>query len=169
MKKITALVLALLIVMAFPMTAFASETTTLTTTVPAAAYTLNIPADQEIPFGSLSTEIGQITVTDSTGFAVGKNLKVTVSYNDFACEDAVTTIPYTLEMRGAGQEAPLASGAGMVFYGETSGEVSTYPLRNGNEPYDKLKVLVDAIDWGNALAGSYSTTITFGAEVVIGN
>ncbi len=75
MKKLLSLALALLMLASVATVALAS-TTTLTTTVPPATYTLNIPADQEIPFGAVSTEIGAISVTDGTGFAEGKNLKV---------------------------------------------------------------------------------------------
>ena len=80
MKKLTTLVLALALAASLAVPAFAANTTTLTTTVPAATYTLNIPADQEIPFGATETNIGSISVTDGTGFAVGKNLKVTLTY-----------------------------------------------------------------------------------------
>ena len=74
MKKLLAVVLAMLTVFSFGTVAFAANTTTLTTTVPDAEYTLNIPADQEIPFGATSTDIGNVTVTNASGFAVGKNL-----------------------------------------------------------------------------------------------
>ena len=53
MKKLTTLVLALALAASLAVPAFAANTTTLTTTVPAATYTLNIPADQEIPFGEI--------------------------------------------------------------------------------------------------------------------
>ena len=44
MKKLIAIVLAALTVLSFSTVAFAADTTTLTTTVPDATYTLNIPA-----------------------------------------------------------------------------------------------------------------------------
>lgn len=64
MKKLSALFLALVLLVSAVPTAFAANTTpnttTLTTTVPSATYVLNIPADQEIPFGQTSMGIGNI-------------------------------------------------------------------------------------------------------------
>ena len=71
MKKLTTLVLALALAASLAVPAFAANTTTLTTTVPAATYTLNIPADQEIPFGATETNIGSISVTDGPCFHIG--------------------------------------------------------------------------------------------------
>ena len=83
MKKIISLALVMALMLAMGTMAFAEKTTTLTTTVPDAEYTLNIPANQTVPFGAQSTEIGNVTVSDSSGFAVGKNIQVIVSYGDF--------------------------------------------------------------------------------------
>ena len=55
MKKLSALILALALLVSVIPAAYAANatpnTTTLTTTVPSASYVLNIPADQEISFG----------------------------------------------------------------------------------------------------------------------
>ena len=59
MKKVISFVLAVMLLASMVPTVFAANatanTTTLTTTVPDAEYTLNIPADQEIKFGETST------------------------------------------------------------------------------------------------------------------
>ena len=81
MKKFIAIALAVLTVLSFSTVAFAADTTTLTTTVPDATYTLNIPADQEIAFGTIDTDIGSMTVTNSSGFAEGKNLQVSLTFD----------------------------------------------------------------------------------------
>ena len=96
MKKLTTLLLALALSASLAVPAFAANTTTLTTTVPAATYTLNIPADQEIPYGSTETNIGNVTVTDSASFAEGKNVEVTVTTSDFKSDTTDTTIAFTL-------------------------------------------------------------------------
>ena len=83
MKKLIALALAVTLLASMAVTVSAANTTTLTATVPAAGYTLNIPANQEVNFGTTQADIGNITVTDSAGFAVGKNLQVTVTYDAF--------------------------------------------------------------------------------------
>ena len=75
MKKFLTVILAIIMIIPSTMIlCYAESTTTLTTTVPGATYTLNIPANQEITFGATETNIGNVTVTDSNGFAEGKNL-----------------------------------------------------------------------------------------------
>ena len=54
MKKLFAILLVAALLIPMATVAFAANTTTLTTTVPAATYTLNIPADQKIEFGTTS-------------------------------------------------------------------------------------------------------------------
>ena len=178
MKKFIAIALAVLTVLSFSTVAFAADTTTLTTTVPDATYTLNIPADQVIPFGATSTDIGTVTVTNSSGFAEGKNLRVTLTYDDFKAEGVSTTIPYTLgkpyeKYNGSnkfGYLEYLSSGDYLLFKGKVSGKVNDYyELNETNvENADKktLEMSVKSTDWGKALGGEYTSTITFTAEVV---
>ena len=189
MKKLFALALAVIMVTSMTTVAFAAEsTTTLTATVPAAPYTLNIPANQEIPFGTTQADIGNITVTDAAGFAVGKNLEVTVSYNAFTAEGISTQIPYSLTMYAAGSEEStggsayhsatkeLPSGSALLFSGNTSGAVAenikletSYVTTSGTKMIPVTSIRFNALseDWGKALAGEYTSTITFTAEVVV--
>ena len=85
MRKILSLALAIMMVFSMTVMASAANTTTLTTTVPDAEYTLNIPADTVVKYGDERTDIGNITVTGSSGFSLGKNLEVTVTYEPFSC------------------------------------------------------------------------------------
>lgn len=170
MKKIVSLALA--IMMVFSMTIMASaEQTTLTTTVPDATYTLNIPADQTITFGATSTNIGEIKVSDSSGFAVGKNLNVTISFNAFECSDTTTTIPYYILMDnpdGYGEAITVTSGTVITFKGKSNGNTTPHVMSEDNR-YDLTQTIVkiDSADWGKALGGTYTSTITFTAEVVV--
>lgn len=183
MKKFIAIALAVLTVLSFSTVAFAADTTTLTTTVPDATYTLNIPADQEIAFGKTSTDIGSITVTESSGFASGKDLKVTLTYDDFKCEGVSTTIPFNVCLQDSTydysgplsyeQEINVLSGGSIVFKGNSTGSVNqkvslSYSAPNGNYTIymDDTLVEIDSTDWGKALGGEYTSTITFTAEVV---
>ena len=127
MKKVITLALALLMVCSMSVTAFAA-TTTLTTTVPEATYTLNIPANQEIPFGTTSTNIGNITVTDANGFAIGKDLQVAITYDAFTSEGVVTQIPYTLSLYAESNNEDIGdiskeipSGEKIIFQGKADG------------------------------------------------
>ena len=99
MKKIFAILLAVTMLASMATVVSAAEsTTTLTATVPSATYIMNIPADQEIPFGTTHSSIGNIKITDAKGFAVGKNLEVTITYGAFTSNDVTTQIPYTLSL-----------------------------------------------------------------------
>ncbi len=168
MKRKLACILAALLLTAMPLNAYAEGTTTLTTTVPAASYTLNIPADMTIPFGQVETEIGNITVSEASGFAVGKNLIVYVNYNAFTNPNVSTTIPWTITCQVDGYEADhrltINTGSRLKFKGHEFGGL-------GSCFYDNLVMRnmycnVASEDWGKALGGEYSTTITFTAEVV---
>ena len=181
MKKYLAVILA--IIMIIPATAIfcsAANVTVLTTTVPGATYTLNIPANQEIPFGAIETNIGNVTVTDSDGFAEGKNLKVTVVYDEFKADGISTTIPFSLakscpDAYGTAKHT-LGSGASMIFVGKVSGSVNEKTMMRvtvgnmGNSSdvaMSGLLLLIDSEDWSKALAGEYTATITFTCEVVV--
>lgn len=178
MKKLFAILLAVMMVASMATVASAANTTTLTTTVPAATYTLNIPADQEIAFGATRTTIGNVTVTDASSFAVGKNVEVEVTYDAFKSDDVATTIPFKIEPSlNTGIEWNIFSGRKLTFRGEQAGtvtETAQIPVNyaGNNEDYVEyvdiygLIVVIDSIDWGKALAGEYTATITFTAEVV---
>lgn len=182
MKKLLAIAISLSLVCSFSTGALAENTTVLTTTVPDATYTLNIPADQEIPFGSTSANIGTITVTDSAGFAEGKDLQVALTYEPFKADGVSTTIPYTVfkvatiqEQMGnttvkRDSETAVNSGGFLTFRGQSSGAVDeefdyfdTATVLDRN----RLRIKAGSEDWGKALAGEYSSTITFTAEVVV--
>lgn len=186
MKKLTALFLALTMVFTMAVTASASETnqtpgsTTLTTTVPAATYTLNIPADTIIEFGKTITKLGNVTVTGASNFAKGKNLEVKVTYDAFMSDDSsiTTTIPYVLKYStfdgGAIlSESPVKnSGETFVFHGLSDKTVTQQAVTavdvNGAKTYvTQIGIAISSEDWGKALAGNYTSVISFTAEVVV--
>ena len=173
MKKLLSLALALLMLASVATVALAS-TTTLTTTVPPATYTLNIPADQEIPFWETETDIGNVTVTDSNGFAEGKNLKVTMDYDAFTCEGVSTTIPFSITCSNgkSGDYASVRNAHDLTFLGGASGGVTDcpqFPSKNIGGTFWScyhMYIVITSTNWGKALAGDYTATITFTAEVV---
>ena len=189
MKKLLTLALAVLLVASMTTVAFAAEsTTTLTANVPAASYTLNIPANQEIPFGTTQADIGNITVTDAAGFAVGKNLEVTVTYDAFKADGISSQIPYELSLYAAGSASntgadayhsatqDLPTGGVLVFAGDSTGAVAefikletNYVVNSGTKkiPVTNIRFAAESEDWGKALAGEYTSTTTFNAEVVV--
>ena len=175
MKRKLACILAALLLAALPLNAYADGTTTLTTTVPAASYTLNIPADQTIEFGTEEKVIGSLTVTDSSGFAEGKNLNVNISYTPFSCPNVSTTIPFSLSFYDHENDRNLyiSDGDSVTFLGNEDGTVTEEPWSEiSGKPgsyytYEKVIILTGSSNWGKALAGEYSAAITFKAEVVV--
>lgn len=186
MKKLFAMALAVMMVVSMATVASAESTTTLTTTVPAASYTLNIPANQEIAFGATETDIGSITVTDGSGFAIGKNLEVTLDYSAFTSEGVATTIPFSIKMQNKEYVAShsgvpssdsyknVAAGDAITFLGKSNGTVAEYvtvtvdaPNGDFTHTLDQTMLKVLSSDWGKALAGEYTATITFTCEVVV--
>ncbi|MBR6530538.1 MAG: hypothetical protein IKT43_03890 [Clostridia bacterium] len=169
MKKFFAILLAVAMFASMATFVSAASTTTLTTTVPGAAYTLNIPADQEIEFGATATNIGDITVTNSSGFAWGKNLKVTLSWEDFKSDSVSSTIPFHINAYYSEEDYyVLQSGDYIYFEGQSDGSVSNLWVHWANDRTYAIKNFGVAIyDWGKALAGDYTATITYTAEVVV--
>ena len=174
MKKLFAILLAVMLFASMATVASAASTTTLTTTVPAASYTLNVPAECVIPFGETWFEIDEPTVTNASGFAVGKNLKVIVNYDAFTCANTTTTIPITLTAHyeteyasttGTAANEEMASGDALIFKGNSMGTV--WAPSNGNKNLTSLIVKSNSADWGKALAGEYTSTITYTTEVVV--
>lgn len=178
MKKISALILALALLVSVIPAAYAANatpnTTTLTTTVPSASYVLNIPADQEIPFGQTSMGIGNVTITNSKSFAIGKNVDVTVVYEPFTAENVGTStkIPYTLQQWSSDKSVKFdfASGGKMVFKGKADGTVAKNTVfsfaSSRSTEMAQMGIKIESTDWGKALAGNYKSTITFTSEVV---
>lgn len=173
MKKLIAILLTSILFLSVSVNVFADGTTTLTTSVPAATYTLNIPADQEITFGANKSNIGNVTVTNSEGFAIGKDLKVTVTYDAFSSDSVSTKIPYEIELgyeeSVSGNTLALPSGDSLTFEGKSNGTVSEKAklfVYNGSGSVGRILIVIDSADWGKALAGEYSSTITFTSEVV---
>ena len=173
MKKFLTCTLLSLVMLLTPIVSLAENTTTLTTTVPEATYTLSIPADQEITYGSKETRIGSVKVTESSGFGVGKDLDVKIDFTAFTCPELEDEIPISLTTTysSSAQETPVYTEAFVLtFAGTSAGSVSDEPThqdgfqagQNGAE----LKVLINSSDWGKAFAGTYTSTLTFTAEVV---
>jgi type 1 fimbria pilin len=168
MRKILSLTLAIMMVFSMTIMASADNTITLTTKVPDAEYTLNIPAQLDIKFGTIYSPIGNITITDSKGFANGKNLKLSVAWNDFSSETVSTTIPFHLCGFGGGFENVYKSGDSLIFVGQSDGTVSDSALMaNKNDYTEEFKIKVTSENWGKALGGEYTSVKNFSGEIVV--
>lgn len=173
MKKLLSLVLAMLMVFSMAVVASAESTTTLTTTVPAATYTLNVPATLDVPFNAEQVAFAVPSVSDASGFAPGKNLRVVFSYGPFTSPNVNTTIPYTITYDTSPSQSFSFGENVLVFKGESDGGVTrAYPgttrgeaiITNGT--IYNMYIKINSFDWGKALGGEYTSIITFTAEVV---
>lgn len=188
MKKIVSILLVLVTVLSMGTMAFAEETqsvtggtTTLTTTVPPATYTLNIPADQTIAFGTTEAVIGSVYLSGAKNFRTGKNIDVTVGFTPFSSSENSCTIPYTLTMHSTTKtnySKQIMSGNVITFEG-TDTSITKYPqayfagsgVATGSVQVsmDELIINISEAAWGKALGGDYTATITFTSEVVLAN
>lgn len=171
MKKLTSLALVLVLMLAVSPLALADGTTTLTTTVPAAEYTLVIPADQVVPFNETQHFIGDISIKNAAGFAVGKGVEVTITHTDFTCPNVSTTIPFKVMTSyndmGFDINVEMTS---VRFSGNDDGGVDSGKIMNKEGSrwtgYANPWISIGSTAWGKALGGDYTATITFSSQVV---
>lgn len=164
MKKVLSIALAVVMMLAVCVPAFAADITTdgdsgttiiKTATIKedggdARSFTVTIPADQEIPWGAASYDVSYEV---ETHLAYGETLAVTVAgeqgYMSYSPEAGVELpLPYAL------------FGDGVAY--ETT-EPTVYPAVTV-----PLNVVVTEEDWNEAVIGTYSDTLTFTAEILVG-
>ena len=145
MKKVFAVILAVALMAAMSVTAFAANTTggdaDITTSI-APTYTVTIPADVNVAFNATETAFGTIEVTASQ-IHPDKCIKVALT-TDGELNNAIDNtkvIPYAIK-----------DSEGAAF---TS---ATY-LTEGDKT--ELSIHITADDWNAAYAGEYSDTVTF--------
>ena len=163
MKKALSIALALTMLFALCVPAFAANITTdggtgdsivktRTTTAggdSAENFTVSIPAETTIPW--LTTTAYDIAYTVESHLAYGKHLTVTVADSDgqnkmlYTPEAGVTLeLPYTLGATTYTAASPVVNPAANVA----------------------ATITVDANDWNNAVIGEYTDTLTFTVNVV---
>ena len=163
MKKALSIALALAMLFALCVPAFAANITTdggtgdsivktRTTTAggdSAENFTVSIPAETTIPW--LTTTAYDIAYTVESHLAYGKHLTVTVADSDgqnkmlYTPEAGVTLeLPYTLGATTYTAASPVVNPAANVA----------------------ATITVDANDWNNAVIGEYADTLTFTVNVV---
>lgn len=161
MKKILSIALAVVMLFAVCVPAFAANpitqdtepngttivktSTTTETGEDAEKYAVSIPADTKIPWGKTETDLENYSV--EAHLAYGKHVYISVANSGLMklADDANETLAYTLTGDGVAAE-----------YVSTTVVNPVAPLA--------LKVAIDAADWANAIVGEYSDTLTFTAE-----
>ena len=139
--------------------------------IPAPAYTLNIPADQTVPYKAESHRLDCPTVSGTSGFAAGKNIRLTVSWTAFTSEAASTAIPFSMMLYStSGTGCDFASGTA-YFIGNEDGTATEYPVAISGStgehmPAAYFTLNFNAADWEAAMHGEYKASITFSTEIV---
>lgn len=157
MKKIFALALAVVMLMAVCVPAFAAnpitpntdqtgETQIKTTTDgsdvgPYGKYSVTIPADTTIKWGTLATDL---TYTVSAQLKTDKVLKVTVAGTGTVMKNGALELAYNL--------------TGDTTYSTTANVVA-------KDVVSTFTVNIAQDDWNNAVIADYSNTLTFTASV----
>ena len=161
MKKLTALLLVLVLICSLSVTAFAAGeqtgTTTISVTVPEASYTIHIPADMTLEYGNTEIQdIGTIYVSDVEN-PTGSIKVVVKSSGDLTNESNSIPVVYYFngEQESYSFELPSTGGAALVYTDKADG--SSY--------YTTLKVGAKVPDW-TAEPGTYTATLTFAFSFV---
>ena len=167
MRRTIYLLLALTLVFSLAISVSA-ESTTLTIEVPEPSYTLNVPASQSIAYLASEASIGGITVTNTSGFASRHVLSVGVTYDGcFACPNNAVPIFYSLKCKGLGSDTryDFSSGSCVNFTTNSDGTLNSRPTLPDGTPADEFIVVIDTSCWDAALGGTYTTTITYTANI----
>ena len=168
MKKLMALLLVMILMLSTVCVASA-DTTTLTFTVPEAKYTLLIPQNAEIPYGTETQFLGTVGVRNESGFKEGMNLRVTVSASPFTCATTDTVMAYTLSGDQGipnGKEMNLGTNFSLLFFGKDNGNLHGPFVEGTDFMFDVLFINFKAEDWDTLKPGDYAAAITFNAEIV---
>ena len=141
--------LMLLSVSAMPVSAADDNRNAIISTEVAPAYIVTIPTNLKVPFNSVNTNFGAVTLTKAQ-LEPDKCVKVTLETDNLLDNkaDAEKTIPYTIN-------EGKADAVGGVF--------TTASYLTAGDKTD-LTVTITQDDWNKAYAGEYSDTVIFNIE-----
>lgn len=178
MKKIIMLVVVLVTALSSSMVVFAdSQDVNFTVEVPETKYTLQIPASQELTYGEEFSYIGDIAVSESEGFFLGKKLALTISYDSLKnSENDSAEISYELAL-GSDTETPNESIASLAtnnddgsytyyFNPNDEGVVDGVMMQGSDTELPHTFIVIGRNIWKEAVSGNYTTVINFTSEIV---
>ena len=114
--------------------------------VPEPTYTLTVPENAEIPFGTEQIVLGQLTCTPGANFTEDTRVTVTVTHTDLTGNAGDSSIPYLLLCSDGSSSN---SGAFQLIFSEST--AMSYELTAEFRPGD----------WKTADGGSYSSVISY--------
>lgn len=171
MKRVVSAFIAVVLLVCFPVTAYATSTT-ITANVPAPSYELAIVEHMNLSYGNKGADFSPPGVVSSSGFKEGTALKITISYTgEFTCEGVETTIPYTFAIINydelqSGNYDMWKSGDSLYYYRTEDGGVTESGVRDdGTDSLFSWLTIVPG-SWELALPGEYTTTITYEASII---
>jgi len=124
--------------------------------------------DQKVEFNTLLHTLETPTVANESGFAVGKNILISITHTDFTSAGLSTTIPFALKASIDGGGIRLVIDE-IKFEGNNAGKVDEAKFEGEDGVWRtvyEMYLTFAAKDWGKALGGDYTATITFTSEVV---
>lgn len=162
MKKIIALLLLLTMAISMTATALATGqqtgTTTLTAVVPESDYTIHVPADTTLEYGSTNSKaLGSVYISDAVNVngsvwceIYGTALKNESNYITVSYYDKLETESQWHYTSIAGESRHFT---GQILYSSSS------------DTYTSLDMKVQVESWEGAVPGTYTATITYNFSI----
>ena len=158
MKKTISIILSIVMVFAMTITCFAENAVKITATVPEASYTVNIPSAVSIDKDNYGfAVIGSASVKDIVHVSSSKTISYVATGTDFSDGNG-KTIPakyYTTT-----QTSPTKDTSAEVN-NKVTGSISVFSGGAAVVTPTKICVGIEADDWLNAAAGTYTATLTY--------
>ena len=162
MKKIIALILTLTLFICNATAALAAAGqktgyTTLTAAVPEPDYTIHVPANMSLEYGSThDKELGSVYISD----AVNISTSVQCAISGTALKNGSNYIAVNYSWKRAGDENSW-------FFKTVSGEsvVMCRDTLYASNTYTTLNINAQVPDWASAVPGTYTATITYNFSI----
>ena len=169
MKKLIAILLAVAMMASLATVASAAENTmVLKTTVPAASYTLSIPASLDIPFGTEEARLPLPEITETSGFE-GRDLGIYIS-KMCPISDGTNSLQMSVKVERTGANyAKFGIEENQYMYYRFERVETPYWFINNDGTCETFKYLMINFvreDWAKLAPGEHTGYIEFTSEVV---
>lgn len=161
MKKMLSLLLVVVLMMSMSVcvcaSAINSAEVSVTATVPAASYVLNVPASVELVYGASAQDI-DVSVDRVSNFNEGDMVMIAVSCTDLYSGNDSIPLSVLVTTYENGEEVGY-------LQDPREEQVSQVAYMHGNEGYyQEYYAFVSLDDWKAAVPGSYQATVYFDSQ-----